>query len=442
MVAHARTAFVLVALAAAPAAAAQGALGQLCEIAGRCIDDVQVPLPPPPTPVPDDSDESDDAKRAVAPARKQHTAPRITTEQMIRSTVATTLIEGLIQGIFSTPKEDPAAAEAARQAQLEAARRRAEQVQSQRAVREAENSRSMEEMRMAISDPFDGGGALPNAGSPPVVLDPGATTVGLFAPPENPFRRDAHGEPTAGAIAAEKLARLAAENADVARLAGNLSDLEARLAEARAQMVDVKRGFTWVAREYERHEETVAQTVEDAKERGMSLAFEGLFKASPKAVEALAEVRSNRAAWGTLVGLLRETEGAAQAVKGAADFAGERAEEAAWLGGEKDLRTNLEFLAKRLGGPYYETGASIVASAVAIRRQLEAARGMRELSGVDAEYRARYEALRPTLAGLQRSTREAREALARKTGIAAEDLKQHAEPPKGLGYEVPHPLDR
>lgn len=445
MVAHGRTLVVLGALAAAPAALAQSAFDQLCTAAGgNC--NVNVPMPSAPEPVrtPDVEVEARSASQR-APAKSP---PRLTSAQQMKMTIATTLVEGILQGIFApSPRVDPAAAEAARQAQLaaqrEAQRRREEQVRGQRAARELENGASMEEMRAALSDPFDGGVPLPPAPLPgaPVVLDPDARTVATFAPPENPFRKPGPPAPPPGTTAADKLARMAAENEDVAVLASNLSDLEARLAEAQGRMVDLKRGFNWLTREYERHEQDVAKTVEDAKERGMSLALDGLLKGTPKAIDALGEVRANGKAWGTLVGLLRETDGANQAIAGAAEFVGDRAEEAAWLGGEKDLRTNLTFLAKKLGGPYAEAGESIVASAMAVRRQVEAARAMRELSGVDAAYRREFEQLKPALAELEQRTRAAREAVARRTGLSTDELKVRPEPPKGLGSVVPHPYD-
>ncbi len=426
------------ALCAPAAARAQSAYDQLCAAAGgNC--NVNVPMPSAPQRV----DTGGQAQQAAQKAPKP-TPPQLTMNQQITSMVAGSLIQSFLNGVFSSPSQDnaaaQAAAEAARQRQIELLRQRAEAVRGQRQQRELENDASMEQMRSALAEPFDFG--APSGAPPPVRLGEGGGTVGLFSPPENPFEHEPT-EPPKSEVA-ERLARLAAENGDVAKLSSNLSDLERQFADARAQALHLKRASNAVVREFTQYEETVAKTVEEAKERAASMAFEGFLKLDSKALDALQEVRSNSRAWNTLVGLVREGDANARGMMEAASFANDRIEDANWLARDRNLGQDVLFLAKRLGGPYAEHGASILESAVAIRHQIEAIRGTRELSGLSDKYRSDLQELTPRLADLERRTREARQAVSRATGISTQDLKRLAAPDgptDPLASPVPHPLD-
>lgn len=436
----ARSCLAVLALCAALPARAGDAFDQLCTAAGgNC--NVHVPAPPPPTPV--DTGRSGGGREAKEPQRQApKPKPRgLTQSQQLQVTVVGTLLEGFLQGMLSgPPKQDAAAAEAARLREIELLRQRAEQVREQRSRREQENEAGLEAMRSALAEPFDvGGGGL----AEPVRLEPGAGTVGLFAPPENPFARPAPERKRSEG--AERLAAAAAENEDVAVLQARLSGLEERLAEERARALDLKRSANALVREYEAHEETVTRTVDEAKERGLSMAFEGLLKLDRKALDALGQVRSNGRAWNTMTGLLRDTDRGARALLDAGDAAGETVGDARWLLQDRNLRQDLTYLGERLGGPYWEHGSSIVASASAIRQQLAAMRRMRELSGISASYRAEVAAGAERMAALQQELRSTRELISRKTGIPAAELPRAAPPgpvaPTRLGSPVPHPLD-
>lgn len=413
--------------ALAPVATRAGpAFDDLCRAAGTC--NVNVPEPPPPTRV--DGPSSKSQRQTTAPRETSAPKPRAPTQaQQINAMVAGTLIQGFLSGLLapSSSGQDAAAAEAERQRQVELLRQRTEQVRGQREQRERENTENLEEMRSALAEPFD-------AGATPVRLEGG--TVGLFAPPENPFAKPRPAR--APSAAAERLAAKAAENADVARLQARLADLEGKAGDLRARALDLKRSSNALVREYQDHEEAVARTVDEAKERGTSMAFEGLLKLDTKALSALEEVRSNKSAWNTMVAALRSGDTAARTALDARETMDTGLADLRQLAQNRDLKQDLQYLGSRLGGPYYEYGSSIVESAVAIRTQLQTMRSLREMKGIDASYRAELGEVSRQLAELQRPLRDTREALARKIGVPVAELPRAPIPE---APPVPHPLD-
>ncbi len=403
------------------------AFDDLCRAAGTC--NVNVPDVPEPTRV-DTPSSKGNQRKATAPRETAAPKRRAPSQaQQLNAMVAGTLIQGFLSGLLapSSSGQDAAAAEAERQRQVELLRQRTEQVRGQREQRERENTENLEEMRSALAEPFD-------AGATPVRLEGG--TVGLFAPPENPFAKPRPVKPPSAA--AERLAAMAAENGDVARLQGRLADLEGQVGELRARALDLKRSSNALVRDYQDHEETVARTVEEAKERGTSMAFEGLLKLDAKALSALEEVRSNKSAWNTMVAALRGGDAAARAALDARDTVDTGLADLRQLAQNRDLEQDLRYLGSRLGGPYYEYGSSIVQSAVAIRSQLQTMRSLRELKGIDARYKAELGEVSRRMAELQRPLRETREALARRIGVPVAELPRAPIPE---APPVPHPLD-
>ena len=436
-------AFVLIATPALPARA-QSAFDQLqaaCRASGgNCSPNI--PDVPEPTVV--DRDHGDERAPAKAPRPKPR-PPTLTTEQFVKVQLTGMLLEGLFASIFDGAKNDAeaesAAAAAARQ-QAEAAllQQRAAHVQQQRSSRDAENGRSLEDMAAALSDPWVGRPVAPGSAGP--VRLGGSGTVGLFDPPTNPFAK-APAPPSASALASERLARLAAENADVAVLAGRLAELEDRLATAQVAAIAARREMQGASRGLSDAAQELEGAVDAAYERGASLALTTLFHATPKAQARLDEVRSDSRAWNELTRILKTTADPAFAIKDAADRAENLRGDLGQLAAARDYRKDALYLAKRLGGDYAELGGNILASAQSIKASLAARREatgllqqveeQRQLGRLDSEYVA-----------LVRDVKEARTAVARATGINRKDLVRTAPGPAratGLASEVPHPLD-
>ncbi len=430
-------------LALSPAAAhAQSAFGQLCSAAGgNCSP--KVPDVPEPTVV--DRDHGDERPAAKAPLPKPK-PPTLTTEQMVKVQLTGMLLEGLFASIFDGAKNDSAAesaAAAAARQQAEAAllQQRAAHVQQQRSSREAENGRSLEDMAAALSDPWVGRPVGPGSAGPVRLEESG--TVGLFDPPTNPFAK-APAPPSASALASERLARLAAENADVAVLAGRLAELEARMAAVRAEAVGLKRDMKGASRELDFWGEKVASAVDDAKERGVSMALDGLLTLEPKALARLGEVQTNSRAWNRMTDLLRSGDRTAHGVIDASQAVGDRLDDAQRLLAQRDFKEDVTFLAKRLGGKYAELGGSIVASAQNIRDELQGWRAINKGTSEVAMGPARLARIQADQAALASDLKKARLAVSSATGIPVKDLVRGApEPdrPTSIGSHVPHPND-
>ncbi len=437
------SAAVAFALLAAPLqpARAQSAFDQLktmCQQSGgNCSPNV--PDVPEPTRVDDDTE-----RTAAKQVRVKAKPPTLTTEQMVKVQLTGMLLQGLFASIFDDGSADKAAREAAAERQkLEAIRLQqvAAQVQSQRAAREAENARGLEDLSAALADPWVGR-PVAAAGPEPVRLE-GSGTVGLFDPPANPFARKP-APPTASALASERLARLAAENGDVAVLSSRLAELEARLAGVRADAVSLKRDMKGASRELDFWGEKVAGAVEEARERGVSLAIDGLLTLEPKALARLGEVQSNSRAWNRLTGILRDGDRTAQGVISASQTVQDRLDDAQRLLARRDLKEDVTFLAKRLGGRYAELGGSILGSAQNIRDELEAWRAIDKGGAEIAAGPARLARIKADYAGLMSDVKQARLAVSKATGIPARDLVRGAPepaPPTSIGSVVPNPLD-
>lgn len=432
-----------VALFAAPAspARAQGAFDQLKTVCqqsgGNCSPNV--PDVPEPTRV-----DADNERAAAKKSPAKPKPPKLSSEQLMKVQLTGMLLEGLFASVFDGGKDDAAAAAdaaARQQAELALLQQRAAHVQQQRSSREAENGRNLEDMAAALSDPWVGR-PVASAGPEPVRLE-GSGTVGLFDPPANPFARKP-APPSASALASERLARLAAENADVAVLSSRLADLEARLAGVRADAVSLKRDMKGASRELDYWGEKVADAVEEARERGVSLAFDGLLTLEPKALARMGEVQSNSRAWNRLTGILRDSDRTAQGVISASQTVQDRLDDAQRLLARRDLKEDVTFLANRLGGRYAELGGSILGSAQNIRDELVAWRGIDKSSAEIAAGPARLARVKADYAGLMSDVKQARLAVSKATGIPAKDLVRGAPepaPPTSLGSVVPNPLD-
>jgi DNA-binding phage protein len=266
-------------------------------------------------------------------------------------------------------------------------------------------------------------------------------TVGLFDPPANPFARPSG--PSRAEVATQRLATLAAENADFAVLVRRLDDLEDRLAQAQAANVAARRAGRGAARGLDDAAAKLEAAVDAAYERGASLALTTLFHATPKAQARLDEVRSDSRAWNSLKEVLHQTAEPAYAIKEAAEKVENLASDLERLKAARDYRQDALYLAKRLGGDYAEVGGNILASAQSVRvslatrkeatRLLTQVEEQRQLGGVDAEY-----------ARLVKDVKEARTTVARAAGVDRQDLIRTAAPhgrPKGIASDVPNPLD-
>lgn len=423
------------ALAAASPARAQSAFGQLCEAAGGDCGPA-VPAPSAPQRVePDDFDKREAAMAAqAARAPKPRPKPRLTTEQMIQVQLVGGLLEGLFSALLDDGSQSAAAKAAAAERQrleLERLQRRAEAVRRQRASREAENARSLEDLSAALADPW--------VGAAPVRL----SGRGVVQPIEAPLPPPPP-PPTAQEAASARLARLAAENGDVALLAGRLGALEERLAALRAETVGLKRELNGTRRELDFWGGQVQGAVDDAWERGLSMATEGLFTLEAKALGRLGEVQSNSRAWNRLGGLLEDADAAARGIKDASELVTERLDDARWALGRRELAEDVRFLAGKLGGKYYEAGASILTSAQSIRTELQAMKAIDRANAQVALAPERLARLKAEYDVLLQDVKAARGAVAAATGLDPRDLVRGAPPPQrptGLGSYVPHPDD-
>lgn len=441
-------------LSPAPARS-QSALGQLqdmCQQAGgNCNPDIAAPLPPTPTPVKEPTPRG--PKQAPAPrATKAQSSPKApTTDEVVRTQVTGMLVQGLLQAVFfsgedakeQAASEEATAEAAAERASLEAQQReqRAAQVRAQREARDVEVGKDLEALSAALADPWVGRGGALAAQPPAPPASTGAATVGLFDPPANPFARPSG--PSRAEATAQRLATLAAENADVAVLVHRLDDLEDRLAKAQASNVAARREQRGAARGLDAAAGRLEAAVDAAYERGASLALTTLFHVTPKAQARLDAVRSDSRAWNTLNELLHGTAEPASAIKDAAEKVENFGSDIERLKAARDFRRDALYLAKRLGGDYAEVGGNILASAQSVRvslatrkeagRLLTQVEEQRQLGRVDAEY-----------AKLVADVKQARTAVARATGVDRQDLVRTAAPQgraKGLASDVPHPLD-
>jgi len=433
-----RLAAAVLALAVAAPARGQSAFGQLCDAANaNCSPNV--PEPPAPQRVqPDDWDKREAAMAAQAAARTATPKPRpaLSMEQQLQVQLVGGLLQGLLSAILDDGSRDAAAQAAAAERQRQEAellRQRAAAVQQQRAAREHENARSLEGLSEALSDPWVG-----NAGSGAVRM----TGRGVVQPIEAPLPPPPP-PPTAQEAASARLARLAAENADVAVLAGRLGSLEDRLADLRARTMALKREMNGEVRELDAWGTEVGRVVDDAYERGLSLATEGLFTLSPKALGRLGEVQSNQRAWNRLTGMLKEADAAAHGIKDTSELVSERLDDARWALGKRELTEDVKFLAGKLGGQYGELGGSILTSAQSIRTELQAMKAIERGATAVAAGPERLARLKAEYDVLLQDVKVARVAVSAATGIDAKDLVRGAPPqqrPTGIGSYVP-PID-
>lgn len=427
------------ALCAAAPTRGQSAFGQLCDAAGSDCNRSIVPEPPPPTRAgPDDFDKREAAMAAQAAARAATPRPKpaLSMEQQLQVQLVGGLLQGLVSAILDDGSQSAAAQAAAAERQRQEAERlrlRAAAVQQQRAAREHENARSLEDLSSALSDPWVG-----NAGTGAVRIAGRGVVQPIAAPLPPPPP-----PPTAQEAASARLARLAAENADVAVLANRLGSLEERLADLRARTMAFKREMNGEVRELDAWGNEVGRVVDDAYERGLSLATEGLFALSPVALGRLGEVQSNSRAWNRLTGMLKEVDAAAHGIKDTSDLVTERLDDARWALGKREFSEDVKFLAGKLGGRYGELGVSILTSAQSIRTELQAMKAIERGAAAVAAGPAQLARFKAEYDVLLKDVKSARVAVSAATGIDAKDLVRGAPPqqrPTGLGSYVP-PID-
>ncbi len=338
----------------------------------------------------------------------------------------------LIQGLFFAPPpatpSGPAPEELAliEQQRIAAFQARAAAVAQQRAARDARQASNMDSMAAAMSSGSDG----PTAGSGTSVALQG-TTPGLFDPPSYSLAGPAPSP------AADRLARMAAENQDVAVLTQRLAELSARLEAARREADLVRRSSLLRTEDYLGMERSLTQGVTDAQERGMSMAFDGLFAANGKALQMLSEVQASGRAWRELKGLLHEAHGGLEVMHDTSEKLGQWSDDAAFATRQRAFKEDVVYLAKRLGGPYADLGGSIVASARTVREELAILHRQGELDGFEKAYQARLDRVHGDMAGLIAQVKNVRTQLASRTGIAASDIALPSQPHRGLGAEVP-----
>ncbi len=436
--------------ALATPAGAQSAYDQLLDACrqtgGNCSPNI--PSVPAPTPVESQSD------RTSKPATRPKQAPQVpkprppTAEQQMRTQVTGMVVQGLLNALLSTDDDDEkkkaAAEQAAERARQEALYRQqmATQVSAQRVARDAEVGKDLESLSAALADPWVGRSTASPGPPPaprPASIEGG--TVGLFDPPANPFARPVG--PSRAELASQRLAKLAAENGDVAVLAGRLSELEDRLARAQAENLADRREARAIARGLDSAAQELEAAVDAAYERGASLALTTLFHATPKAQARLNEVKSDARAWNKLNEVLRSTAEPGYAIKEVADKVENLKTDLDRFKAARDYRQDALYLAKRLGGDYAEVGSNILASAQSVRTSLAARQAANRLLG-DLEGQRQAARVDFEFATLVREVKEARTAVARATGIDRNDLiRTVAEPPrpKGIGSMVPNPLD-
>jgi hypothetical protein len=434
---------VATALLAAPAARAQSAFDQLKEACRQSGANCNPSIPDVPAPTRVDVDPHPGNHQNVGqrPPPKPP-PPRFNAEQYAKVQLTGMLLEGLIQGLFSSGNSQ-AQAQAAQAAEAERQRQellrfqqRAAQVQAQRAAREQEGTRSMEDLASALADPWIG--VAPKGGAPPPVQ---ITGRGVVTPPGAPLPPPP--PPPAPESTGERLARLAAENGDLRLLVDRLDGLEVRLAELRARTMAFKREQKGTARELEYYGEVAADAVKDAQERGLSLAVDGFLSLHPAALGRLQEVQSNKRAWNRLVGMLGEADRGLGAFNDATETAEQLGSDARWLLAKRDLKEDVAFLARRLGGPYAQFGESILVSAQSIRSELQAWKGIKQGTAQVEAGRVTLQRIEAEYQVLVAEVKKARGAVAAASGIPASELVRAPpvqKPPTSIGSVVP-PID-
>ena len=408
--------------------AAGNAYDQLVDVCHQSGGNCNPTVPSVPTPTRESRPSTGGTRSQPAP--RTAPAPRAPT---VQEQVATGIVGGLIQdlfsGLFSTEPTGPSPEELALQEQqrIAAIQARAAAVSQQRATRDAAQASNMDAMAASMSSGWDRPtGTAPGSGSAVALR---GTTPALFAPPTNPLR------PVPSA-AAERLARMAAENQDVAVLTQRLTELTGQLEAAQREADLVGRSAAARVQEYEGMEQSVARGVADAQDRGMSMAFDGLFMANGKAIQALSEVQASGRAWHQMKDLLREAQGGLDLAHDAGEKLGQWSDDAAFAARQRDFKEDVTYLAKRLGGPYAELGGSILSSARTVREELAVLHRQGELNGFEKGYQERLSRVHREMDGLITQVKGVRVQLAQRTGIAEGDL---ALPPqhRGLGATVP-----
>jgi hypothetical protein len=336
------------------------------------------------------------------------------------------LIQELFSGLFAPEPEGPSPEELARQEQqrIAAIQARAAAVSQQRVARDSAQASNMDAMSAAMSSGWDR-----PTGSDAVALR--GTTTSLFAPPSNPFSR------APPSPAAERLARLAAESQDVAVLTERLAELGAQLEAAQREADLVGRSSAARAQEYQGMEQSVARGVADAQDRGMSMAFDGLFLANGKALQALSEVQASGRAWRQMKGLLRDAQGGLDLMQDTSENLAQWSDDATFATRRRDFKEDVTYLANRLGGPYAELGGSILASARTVREELTVLHRQGELNGFEKPYQARLARVHREMEGLIAQVKVVRTQLSQRTGIAEGDIALPKPQHRGLGAEVP-----
>jgi hypothetical protein len=359
---------------------------------------------------------------AAAPARPSKPKPPSMEQQVTLS-----LLQGMLQGMEQAEARARAeAAEAERQAAIrraaeEEARRQAliaEQqrllgvVGDQRRRRDAEGKDSLEGLSAAMSAGFDTpiSGAAPTGD--PMVVDlsdrRGLVIPGMEAPPK-PATKAEEDDARAAAAQRERLRRLAEEAEDAKALYQRLTDLEARLREARARLVALKRQGNYLRREMDDAAAEVEAAVASSMEHAMSLATMGVDKLHGAGLERVKKIRSNQALWNETV---RSADGVNE-VLGKIRNADENYQ---WLTAERDPVRDLDHISQQfeLVSKHVQVGKVIVGSGVNLWREWKAAKAIAA----------------------------ARAALARRLNIPISDtIIADPAKPRGLGSHVPHPYD-
>jgi hypothetical protein len=415
----------------ARAQSALGQLGAMCRDSGaNCntnVPDVPTPILEPPS----------GGQQAAAPQRAVvKPAPPPSAGQQLALGLAGGLVEGLLSSLLAPEPSGPSPEELAAQERQRIAefQARAAVVSQQRVTRDAQLSTDMESMAASMSAGWDRpADVAPLGGSEPVRLH--GTTPSLFAPPSNPLTPPVPPPSLAG----QRLAQLSAENADVAKLTSRLGDLSAELDAARKDADLIGRKSHRRTEEYQQMEQTVAQGVSDAWDRGMSLAFDGLFTANAKALGRLSEVQSNSRAFGELKSMLQDAQRGAEFLKDSSEKAEQLSEDVSFVRREREFKEDVAWLAERLGGKYTELGQSILASSRTVRDELEVLHRQGELQGFERQYQAQLERVKVHMDKLIGEIGKVRRELSLRTGIAEKDIQLPAppRPPGAFGTEPP-----
>jgi hypothetical protein len=454
----------------APAATlAQSAYQQLCRQADGRDCNLAVPNASPPAPAgngaglqqgeavqstrPSASSNHNSVQPMQRPVVKRE-APRKSSEQLMKEEITLGLVQGLLGSLLapeepSGPSTDELAEqERKRVAELERVaeekrisefQARAAMVSGQRTARNAQQASNMESMAASMSAGFDRPADrlvdVATGGRGPVQLK--GTTPALFAPPSYPLR-----PPPNPSI--QRLAKLAAENKDVAVLTRRFAALSAELDAAKKEADAIGRMSRNRTEEYQQMERTVAQGVADARDRGVSMIMDALLSALPAAIARVEEVRSNDRAWNAMKEMLHETQQVADSVdyvNDKIDTAVSLQEDAAFLLRKRQFKEDIAYLAERFGGEYNELGKSIFASARTVREELQILRRQGELEGFGESYRAQLTKVREKMDQLIVEVKKARHEISLRTGIAEKDLSLiEVPPPPGSFGNKPPPI--